>query len=59
MSLISRWFSHSEPEPLESTPVGTGTHITAKELISLQQQAHKLDMSRRSYARSSTTGGSA
>ncbi len=62
MSLLSRWlhglqrFKSSETEPFESAPVGTGTHITAKELISLQQQAHKLDMSRRSYARSSTTG---
>ena len=65
MSLLSRWFQglqdlqgskRSTTEPVESVPVSTGTHITAKELISLQQQAHKLDMSRRSYARSSTTG---
>ncbi|GAA0421929.1 DUF58 domain-containing protein [Cocleimonas flava] len=59
MSLLNRWFQglkRSEAEQVESALVGTGTHITAKELISLQQQAHKLDMSRRSYARSSTTG---
>ncbi len=65
MSLLSRWlqglqdrqgFKGSETESPENAPVGTGTHITTKELISLQQQAHKLDMSRRSYARSSTTG---
>ncbi len=65
MSLLSRWlqglqdlqgFKGSVTEPSENAPVGTGTHITTKELISLQQQAHKLDMSRRSYARSSTTG---
>ncbi|KAG1658113.1 hypothetical protein GQR58_023146 [Nymphon striatum] len=56
MRLFSRWLKGSEPEPFEDAPIRTGTHVTAKELISLQQQAHKLDMSRRSYARSSTTG---
>ncbi len=59
MSFFSRWFhrfQHSEIEREETVPVNSGTHITANALIGLQQQAHKLDMSRRSFARSSMTG---
>ncbi len=37
-------------------PINKGTHVTTSDLISLQQQARKLDLSRRSYASASTTG---
>ena len=36
--------------------VDSATHVITAELIALQQQANKLDMRRRSYARSSSTG---
>ncbi len=53
---FSRWFQGSSIEPSKILPINSATHVTTKELIKLQQQAHKLDMSRRSYASSSTTG---
>ena len=56
MSFFSRWFKVSSIESIDSLPINTSTHVTAKELIALQQQAHKLDMSRRSFASSSNTG---
>lgn len=56
MSFFSRWFQGSVIEPIVNLPTNAATHVTTKELISLQQQAHKLDMSRRSYASSSNTG---
>ena len=56
MSFFKHWFSTAIAEPVDSLAVNTATHVTAKELIGLQQQAHKLDMSRRSYASSSNTG---
>ena len=56
MSFFSRLFKTQEQHVTTQTVVNSATHVTTKELISLQQQAHKLDMSRRSYARSSSTG---
>lgn len=56
MSFFSRWFKKQEQQKTTNTVVNSATHVTTKELILLQQQAHKLDMSRRSYARSSSTG---
>ena len=56
MSFFKDWFSTAIAEPVDSFPINPATHVTAKELIGLQQQAHKLDMSRRSYASSSNTG---
>lgn len=56
MILFSRWFKTQEQQKTTEKAVNSATHVTSKELILLQQQAHKLDMSRRSYARSSSTG---
>jgi len=56
MNFFSRWFKHQDEKSTIETVVNSATHVTTKELISLQQLAHKLDMSRRSYARSSSTG---
>jgi len=56
MSFFKDWFSTAIAEPVDSLPINPATHVSAKELIGLQQQAHKLDMSRRSYASSSNTG---
>jgi uncharacterized protein (DUF58 family) len=56
MSFFKNWFPATTTEPVDSNPINTATHVTAKELIVLRQQAHKLDMSRRSYASSSNTG---
>ena len=57
MNFFSRWFKTQEQQlTTDEVVVNSATHVTSKELISLQQQAHKLDMSRRSYARSSSTG---
>jgi len=56
MNFFSRWFKTREDKSTTQTVVNSATHVTTKELISLKQQAHKLDMSRRSYARSSSTG---
>lgn len=56
MSFFSRLFKNQEQPLASEATVNSATHVTNKELISLQQQAHKLDMSRRSYARSSSTG---
>lgn len=56
MNFFSRWFKYQEPQATTKMVVNSATHVTTKELILLQQQAHKLDMSRRSYARSSSTG---
>ena len=56
MRFFSRLFKHQEQTLAAEASVNSATHVTNKELIALQQQAHKLDMSRRSYARSSSTG---
>jgi len=56
MIFFKNWFQSVEINANQSIPINAATHVTTKELISLQQQAHKLDMSRRSYASSSTTG---
>ncbi len=59
MNLFKRWFNSSivgSTEALQSVPLNAGTHVSASDLISLQQQARKLDLCRRSYASASTTG---
>jgi len=59
MSFLKRWFQSSTSESAERTqslPINAGTHVTAPDLIGLQQQARKLDLSRRAYASASTTG---
>ncbi len=56
MNLFSRWFKTQEEHTTTKVVVNSATHVTIKELILLQQQANKLDMSHRSYARSSSTG---
>lgn len=56
MSLLSRWFTSEKEEVATEAVVNSATHVITKELILLQQQANKLDMSCRSYARSSSTG---
>ncbi len=56
MNFFSRWFKTREEQPTTQTVVNSATHVTTKELILLKQQAHKLDMSHRAYARSSSTG---
>lgn len=56
MSFFSRWFTQEKQELTTEVVVSSATHVITKELILLQQKASKLDMSRRSYARSSSTG---
>lgn len=56
MSFFRRFFKSQKEELKGSVSVDSATHVITKDLILLQQQAHKLDMSRRSYARSSSTG---
>ena len=59
MSFFKRWFQSSEIGPTEYSvglAINAGTHVTASDLIGLQQQARKLDLGRRSYASASTTG---
>ncbi|MEE9327601.1 MAG: DUF58 domain-containing protein [Cocleimonas sp.] len=56
MAFFKRWFHNTDSDHDNEVPINTSTHATTKELISLQQQAYKLDMGRRSYASSSTTG---
>ncbi len=59
MSFFKRWFQSSSTVHADKSavlPINDGTHITTSELISLQQQARKLDLSRRTYASASTTG---
>ena len=58
MSFLKRLFKRSKPhqESPIVLPSNAGTHVTAQELISLQQQARKLDLDRHSYASASTTG---
>ncbi len=48
--------SKSQQDHSQDLPVNAGTHVTTQDLIGLQQQARKLNLSRRSYARASTTG---
>jgi len=56
MRFFNRWFKTEQDELTTEIVVDSATHVITKELIALQQQAHKLDMSRRSYARSTSTG---
>ena len=58
MGLIKRWFqrNHKQDDSRNSLPVNAGTHVSVEELIQLQQQARKIDMTRRSYAKASSTG---
>ena len=59
MNIFKRWFQTSErgaTEHSEGLAINAGTHVTASDLIGLQQQARKLDLGRRSYASASTTG---
>ena len=58
MSLFKRFLKRSKPSPEEQQkPVlNTGTHVSAPQLIALQQQARKLDLNRQTYATASTTG---
>ena len=56
MSFFSRLFKPKKEISTDHVSVSNATHVITKELILLQQQANKLDMSRRPYARSSNTG---
>ncbi len=56
MRFFNRWFKKEQDDLTTEVVVDSSTHVITKELIALQQQAHKLDMSRRSYARSTSTG---
>lgn len=59
VKFFKRWFQSSKTELAENPndlPENTGTHVTASELIGLQQKARKLNLSRRSYASASATG---
>ncbi len=59
MTFFKRWFQSSDHESLDdfqNVSTNSGTHVTAHDLIGLQQQARKLDLCRRSYASASATG---
>ncbi len=59
MNFFKRWFKSSTQEITEdfqNVLLNSSTHVSASDLISLQQQARKLDLCRRSYASASTTG---
>ncbi len=56
MRFFNRWFKQDKNELPADIAVSSATHVITKDLILLQQKANKLDMSRRSYARSSSTG---
>ncbi len=48
--------SRQADKPASKAHVNKGTYVTVSELIQLQGQARKLDLSQRSFARASTTG---
>jgi len=62
MSFLKRIFgcsNHQDRSNSETTPSqssNAGTHVSVKDLISLQQQARKLNLKRNAYASASTTG---
>jgi len=58
VSFFKRFIKRSKPSPIEpQKPIlNTGTHVSASQLIALQQQARKLDLNKQSYATASTTG---
>ena len=62
MSFLTHLFQsadkhHAMPETnVPDKALNSATHVTAQELIGLQQQARKLDLNRHSYASASTTG---
>jgi len=61
MNAIKRWFQRTNKQnkaqqATDQTLVNAATHVSVEELIQLQQQARKIDMTRRSYAKASSTG---
>ncbi len=54
------WFKRSDARQMPladaDASVNAATHVSLDELIQLQQQARKIDLTRRSYAKSSSTG---
>ena len=58
MSFFKRLLKRSNTSPnKEAKPtINAGTHISAPQLIALQQQARKLDLNRQAYAKAATTG---
>jgi len=59
VNFFKRWFQSTQVESIEnskSVPLNSATHVTAHELIGLQQQARKLDLYPSSYASASSTG---
>ncbi len=58
MNVIRRWFQRNNTQAEEKalSPVNAATHTSVEELIQLQQLARKIDMTRRSYAKASSTG---
>lgn len=48
--------SHAEDIPLDSEVFGEGTYVDTQELIKLQAQARKLNLSQRRFAKAATTG---
>ena len=58
MSFFKRLLTRSKtiPEEPKKPVLNTGTHVSAPQLIALQQQARKLDLNRQTYATASTTG---
>lgn len=61
MNAIKRWFQRKDTSAQSSktkskAAINAGTHVSVEELIQLQQQARKIDMTRRSYAKASSTG---
>lgn len=56
MKFFRRWFNGSNEESVVDIEINSATHVTAKSLIALQQQANKLDLSHNSFARASNAG---
>ena len=57
MSFFKRLFKRSNPSIKKPQPaINAGTHVSASQLIALQQQARKLDLNRQAYAKAATTG---
>jgi len=58
VSFFKRLFKRSNTSQKNETKpaFNAGTHISAPQLIALQQQARKLDLNRQAYAKAATTG---
>lgn len=56
MKFFRRWFQGSQNESNVELEHNPATHVTAQELIKLQQHASKIDLSRNAYASASNTG---